>query len=215
VALHTGRQLRWREALVLMGCTAALACGTGSGLQAQIVELRPLANLSLPTRFSMENGTIHVRQKVGLTLGARMILNFNQRFDVVTAVTYSPGTATLHGGGKRIELATGPHTLGASTGARYWLVPPLKKLSWEVHTGIGLLFGGQPSYEDLLASSTLSAVLGTTVAYQIGRIVSLKLRIQERLCRFNFGSMVNRGSSRPLQISFGLGFPFLESLRGR
>ena len=213
--LNTGRQVSWRGAVILMGCTAALACGAGSHLQAQTIEIRPLTNLSLPTRFSMENGTIHVRQKIGLTLGARMIVNFNPRFDVVTAVTYSPGTATLHGAGKRLELATSAHTLGASTVARYWLLPPspLKKLSWEVHTGLGLLFGGQPSYEDLLASSTLSAVLGTTVAYQIGRIVSLKLRIQERLCRFEFGSMVNRRSSRPLQISFGLGFPFLESLR--
>jgi len=212
VGLNKGWQVRWRNTMILMGCTVALACGAGSNLQAQTVEFRPLADVSLPTRFSMENGTIHVRQKVGLTLGARMILNFNDRFDVVTAVTYSPGYATLHGGGKRFELATGAHSLGASTGARYWLVPQLKKLSWEVHTGVGLVFGGQPSYEDLLASSTLSAVLGTTVAYQIGRIVSLKLRIQERLCRFTFGSGATGGSSRPLQVSFGLGFPFLESL---
>jgi hypothetical protein len=213
VALNTGRQLRWRQALVLMGCTAALARGAGSTLQAQTVELRPLADLSFPTRFSMEDGTIHVRQKVGLALGARMTLICKDRFDVVTAVTYSPGYATLHGAGKRIDLATGAHSLGASTGARYWLLPPARKFSWEVHTGVGLVFGGQPSYEDLLASSTLSGVLGTTLAYQIGRIVSLKLRIQERLCRFSFGSRVADSSSRPLQMSFGLGFPFLESLR--
>jgi hypothetical protein len=210
VGLNTGRQGRWRGAVILMGCTAAFACSAGSTLQAQTVELRPLADVSFPTRFSMEDGTIHVRQKFGLALGARMTLTFNDRFDVVTAVTYSPGFATLHGAGTHIHLATGAPSRGAATGARYCLVPPPKKLSWEVHTGVGLVFGGEPAYEDLFQRSTLSGVLGTTLAYQIGRIVSLKLRIQERLCRFSFGSGATGSPGRPLQVAFGLGFPFLE-----
>jgi hypothetical protein len=195
-----------------MGCTAALVCGAGSRLQAQVVRISPLADLSLPTRISFQDGAIHVRQKIGVTFGARMTLTFNHRFDVVTAVTYSPGYATLHGAGKRIELASGAHSLGGSTGARYWLLPPPRKLSWEMHTGVGLVFGGQPSYEDLFESSTLSGVLGTTLRYQVGRIVTLKLRVDQRLYRISFGPDLG-SSKRPLRVSFGLGLPLLESLR--
>lgn len=187
--------------------------GRVTELQAQVVQLRPLAHVSLPTRISMSDGVIHVRQKIGVTFGARMTVTFNDRLDVVTSITYSPGYASLHGAGKRMELTSGAHSLGGSTGARYWLLPPPRNLSWEIHTGVGLVFGGQPSYEDLFESSTLSGVLGTTLRYQIGRIVSLRLRVEERLYRLRFGGRDTGGSKRPLQVSFGLGLPFLESAR--
>ncbi|MFL5403923.1 MAG: hypothetical protein ACJ8BF_14030 [Gemmatimonadales bacterium] len=140
-----------------------------------------------------------------------MTLVFNQRFDIVTSVTYTPGYATFHGAGKRIDIGTGSHLLTAATGARYWLLPPPRMLSWEIHTGLGMVFGGEPAYEDLFESSTVSGILGTSVRYQLGRIVSLQLRIQERLYRIRFGGL-DSGSSRPLRVTFGLGFPFLESV---
>ena len=206
-------QSNFRGGLLLLGCVAALVSGRAGRLTAQVVQLRPVADLSLPTRISMQDGVIHIRQKIGVTFGARMTVTFTPRFDMVTAVSYSPGYATLHGAGKRIELASGAHSLGASTGARYWLLTPEKNPSLEMHTSLGLVFGGQPSYEDLFESSTVSAVLGSTVVYRIGRIVSLKLRIQERLIRVRFGSQDSGGSKHPFQVSFGLGLPFLESIR--
>jgi hypothetical protein len=203
---------RFRARFLLLGCGAASLVSI-SDLSAQVVQLRPIADLSLPTRFSFKDGSIHVRQKVGLTFGARMTLTFSDRFDVVSAVTYSPGDATLHGVGKRIELNTGAHSLGASTGARYWLRPPGGKLSWELNGGFGVVFGGRPTYEDLFEMSTVSGVIGTAWIYHIGRIVSLKLKVQERLFRVRFGALDPGRSKSPLQVSFGLGLPFLEALR--
>jgi hypothetical protein len=188
-------------------------CGWDPPLEAQVVQLRPVADVSFPTRFSFRDGSIHVRQRIGLTVGARMTLTFNDRFDMVTAVTYRPGYATLHGSGKRIELASGSHSLGGSTGARYWLLRPGPKLSWEMHSAFGLVFGGSPAYEDLFESSTVSAVLGSSLVYRIGRLVSLKLRLQHRLFRVHYGGGNPVSSKRPLQLSFGLGLPFLESAR--
>jgi hypothetical protein len=205
------------EGATLRRCILFLGCGTAallaSDLPAQVVQLRPVADVSLPTRFSLKNGSIHIRQKVGLTLGARMIVIFNDRFDVVTAVTYSPGYATMHAGGKRVVFSGGAHSLGTAASARYWICPPGGKLTWELNGGLGLVFGGQPSYEDIFERSTVSGVLGSTWVYQVGRIVSLKLKLQERLFRLRFG-MPNSGSSkRPLQLSFGLGLPFLDGLK--
>jgi hypothetical protein len=165
----------------------------------------------LPTRVAIQNQVLHVRQKVGATVGARLTVSFNERFDVVTGVTYIPGYAIFHGAGKRIDVGTSPHLLTGTTGARYWLLPPARKLSWEVHTGVGVVFGGEPAYEDLFESSTLSGILGTTVHYKIGRIANLQLRVRDRLYRVRFGS-AGPGSSRPpLQISVGLGLRLLES----
>jgi hypothetical protein len=200
-----------RAAALLVGCAAALVCSRSSELSAQEVQLRPLARLSLPTRISIPNGVLHVRQKVGVTVGARLTVLFNERFDVVTGVTYTPGYATFRGAGKRFDAATSSHLLTATTGARYWLLPPARKLSWEVHSGLGVVFGGQPAYEDLFERSTVSGILATTVRYQIGRSVSLHLRVQDRLYRVRFGGG-NPGSARsPLRISFGVGLPFVES----
>jgi hypothetical protein len=199
------------QRFLYLGCAAALVCSWSSELNSQQVKLRPHATLSLPTRVSLENGLLHVRQKIGMTVGARLIMTFNERFDVVTGIAYMPGVVTFHGAGRKIDVATGSHVLSGSTGARYWLLPPTRTLSWEVHTGLGLVFGGQPAYEDLFESSTVSGILGTAVRYQIGQIVSLHLRVQERLYRVRFGQQQPVSSRPPLQISFGLGLPFLES----
>jgi hypothetical protein len=197
--------------LYFLGCAAALVSSRGSELNAQEVRLRPQAGLSLPSRISLQNGVLHVRQKIGVTVGARLTLIFNHRFDVVTGVSYSPGYAMFRGAGKQIDLGTGSHLLTAATGARYWLLPPPRMFSWEVHTGMGVVFGGQPAYDDLFESSTVSGILGTTIRCQIGRLVTLKLRVQERLYRVRFGGG-DPGSSRPpLQVSFGLELPIVES----
>ena len=209
----TLRQSRYRAGALLLGCGVSLPAALPSPLEAQVALLRPFADVSFPTRFSFKDGTIHVRQKVGVSFGARLTLSFSQQFDVATTVSYSPGSATLHGAGKLIELASGAHSLGAATQARYWLIPPGKKFSWEVHTGVGMVFGGRPAYEELFESSTLGAVIGTGLRYEIGRIVSLKLKIQERLLRLRFGAQDSGKPKSPLQVTFGLGLPFLEALR--
>jgi hypothetical protein len=185
--------------------------GSSSELNAQKVQLRPLAGFYLPTRISVHDRLLQVRQKIGVTMGARLTISFNDRFDVVTGVTYIPGYATLRGAGKRFDVAGSSHLLTAVTGARYWLLPPERKLAWEMHTGFGVAFGGQPAYEDLFESSTVSGILGTSVRYQLGRIVSLHLRVQERLYRVRFGGLDSGSSKPPLQITFGLGLPFVES----
>jgi hypothetical protein len=200
-----------RQRFLYLGCAAALVCSWSSELNSQQLKLRPHASLSLPTRVSLENGLLHVRQKIGMTVGARLIMTFNERFDVVTGIAYMPGVVTFHGAGRKIDVATGSHVLSGSTGARYWLLPPTRTLSWEVHTALGLVFGGQPAYEDLFESSTVTGILGTAVRYQIGQIVSLHLRVQERLYRVRFGQQQPVSSRPPLQISFGLGLPFLET----
>lgn len=207
----TRLQTRVRIGLRLAAGTVPISYAAAP-LQAQVVVVRPIANVSLPTKFSFKDGTIHVSQRVGFQFGARMTLTFSDRFDVTNAVTYSPGYATLHGAGKRIELRSGSHSLAGSTAARYWLRPRDSRLSWELHTGIGMAFGGQPSYLDLFESSTLSAVLGTAVRYQVGQLVSFSVKVQQRLFKLRFGEP-GSGHSRPLRMTFGVGLPILEKLR--
>jgi hypothetical protein len=203
--------VRQAKPALILGCVAALVFGPGSELNAQRVKFRSQAGLSLPTRVSIQSGHLQLQQKIGVTVGARLSLTFTPRFDVVTGVAYVPGYAILRGAGKRFDLLTSSHRLTASTRARYWLMPPARPLSWEVHTGLGVGFGGQPAYEDLFESSVVTAIIGTTLRYQIGQIVSLQLRVQDRLYQVRFGAQNVGRPRRPLQVSFGLGLPFLES----
>jgi hypothetical protein len=202
-----------RTAALRWGCALAFVCGQSSELSGQEVRLRPHAGLSLPTRISVKSGVLHVRQKIGVTVGARLTLTFNPRLDVVTGVTYNPGHAVIRGAGKRIDVGLGSHLLTGTTGARYWLLPRARALSWEIHTGFGVVFGGRQAYVDLFESSTVSGILGTTVRYQIGRVLSIHMRVQERLYRVRFGGQGSGSSRPPLQVSFGLGLPFLDSAR--
>jgi hypothetical protein len=189
-----------------------LVCGWRSELKAQEVQLRPSVGAYLPTRISTQGGVLHVRQKIGMTIGARLTLSFNDRFDVMTVITYIPLYVTFHRAGDRLDVGTGSHLLSATTGARYWLLPPTQRmLSWEVHTSFGMAAGGQLGYRDLFQSSTVTGVLGTAVRYQIGRIVSLTLKVQERFCRIRLAGRDPGRSTSPFDVSFGLGFPFLES----
>lgn len=199
-----------RAAALLLGCAAALGCSRSSELHAQQVQIRPQAGLYLPTRISIQDGVLHLRQKVGVTVGARMTVRFTDRFDLSTGLTYIPGYALFRGAGKRIDVAASSHVLTATTGARYWLLPPTRAISCEVHTGLGVVFGGRPDYEELFESSTVSGILGATLRYQFARLVSLQLRLQQRLYRVRFGGPDAGSSKSPLQVSFGVGLPFLE-----
>jgi hypothetical protein len=206
-------RLETRVRIVLVLAAGAVPISFAAGpLQAQVVVVRPIASVSFPTKFSFKERTIHVSQKVGFRFGARMTLTFSDRFDVTNTFTYSPGYATLHGGGKRFALRSASHSLTGSTSARYWIRPPGRPLSWDVHTGAGMVFGGNPSYLDLFESSTLSGFLGTAVRYQLGEIVSFTVKLQQRLFRVRFGDQ-DGGGSRPLQLRFGVGLPILEKLR--
>jgi hypothetical protein len=202
-----------KSVMALSGLTAALLCGGSPELSAQEVHLRPQFGLYIPTKVSIQKGVFHISQKVGFKAGARLIVSFNERFDLVTGVTYMPGYALFHQAGEEFELATGGHALTATTGAQYWLIPPTEALSWEVHSAVGLVFGGRPSYDDLFANSTVNGIMGTTLRYRVGRIVSFLVRIQDRVFQVRSGAAQQGRSRSPLQLSFGLGFPFLESTR--
>jgi hypothetical protein len=201
-------------AATLLVCMPALGVPGTSELEAQEATFRPHVGLYLPTRISTQDGVLHIRQKIGVTVGARVTLTFSDRFDVVTGITYMPGYVALHRGGEQFDVGTSAHSLSASTGARYWLLPPsVGMLSWEVHTGLGMGTGGQVAYKDLFENAVLTGVVGTAVRYQVGQLVSLTLKVQERLCRIRLGGAALASSRSPFDVSFGLGLPFLESLR--
>jgi hypothetical protein len=192
--------------------TALLGSGNPE-LSAQDVQLRPQASLYLPTRISRQHGVLQVGQRVGVTVGARLTIVFNERLDLVTRVTYIPGYLAFRGAGTLIHIGTRSHLLAATMGTRYWVLQPVRKLSWEIHSGLGAAFGGPYAYEDLFESSTVSGVLGTTVHYQIGRAVRLQLRVEDRIYRVRLGAGNLGRSGPPLRVSFGLTLPFVDSAR--
>jgi len=211
MALRATLQTGVRVLPLLRAGATAILFAAAAPLQAQTVILRPIANVSFPTKVSLQHGSMRVSQKVGFQAGARLTLIFSDRFDIANAVTYSPGYLSLAGAADQLDLTSGSHSVAASTSARYWLRPRHGPLSWEMHTGVGMSLGGKPAYQDLFESSTLTAVLGTTARYQVGQLLSFTLRVQHRLLRLRSGEP-GAGTSSPLQMRFGVGFPILEKL---
>jgi hypothetical protein len=199
------------QGLLLLGAAAGLISASAAPLPAQQIEVRPVAKFSLPTKFSLHDGTLQVSQRVGFRFGAQMTLRFNQRFDVTNVITYSPGYAMVNGSTRRVQVSSGAQSLAGVTAARYWIRPPDLPFSWEVHTGLGLVFGGQPSYLELLDGSTMTASVGTGARYRFGQLVSFSVRVEQRLLRLQFGDKLG-GSSRPFRVGFGVGLPFLEKI---
>ena len=197
--------------LLLLGAAAGLISATAVPLESQQIEVRPIAKFSLPTKFSLQDGTLNVSQRVGFRFGAQMNVRFNERFDVTNAVTYSPGYATVSGSTKQVQVSSGAQSLAGVTAARYWLRPRDLPLAWEVHSGVGLVFGGQPSYMELLDGSTMTASVGTSVRYRFRQLVSLSVRVEQRVLRHQFGDQLAR-SSRPFRVALGVGLPFLDRI---
>lgn len=194
-----------RVAVLVLGL-GALVSSQAIELRAQTLRVRPEVSLYLPTKISVRHGLLRVQQKVGVALGGIATLTFNERFDIATAVTYLPGYAMLHAAGRRFDVAASAHRLAASTRARYWLRTPSQSLSWEVHSGLGLSFGGTPAYREIFDRSTLSTVVGTLLRYQLGGLVNLELQVQGRLYGMRFGSRASGDLGSPIQVSFGVGF---------
>jgi len=203
-----GTRVQW---LLLLGAAAGLISTSPAALEAQQIEVRPIAKFSLPTKLSLHDGTLRVSQRVGFRFGAQMNVRFNERFDLTNAVTYSPGYATVRGSMKRVQVSSGAQSLAGATRARYWMRPPDLPLAWEVHSGLGLVFGGQPSYMELLDGSTMTVSVGTSVRYRFRQLVSVSVRVEQRVLRLHFGDQL-AGSSRPFRVAFGVGLPFLARI---
>jgi hypothetical protein len=203
------RLIRRRASAFLLGSLAALVCCWSPALNAQALRLQPQIDLSLPNRISLQNGSLQIEQRIGLAVGARLSISFNPRLALLTGVSYSPGHATLYGAGRRFHVTAGNHLLTGTADVRYWLSPRGRRFSWEVHTGMGMVFGGAPAYQDLFESSMVSGLVGTSVRYQIGRLVTVKLGVRDRLYRIRLGHLKGgNSSSSPFQVSFGLDLPF-------
>ena len=196
-----------RRAVVVLGMLAGFACTRPGRLEGQRLELHPVAGLQLPTRLSLREDGLHVRQKFSPFVGAGLDVIWSSRFDLFTALRYIPGTAVLRGSGQGIELGTTAHLLSLETRARYWLLPPAGRLSWEVHTGVGAAFGGTRDFGDLFDHSLVSGAIGTLLRYQVFRQVSVQVQVQERVFRMQFGGADAGNSRRPLRITFGIDLP--------
>ena len=193
--------------MVLLGVLACLVCSRPDPLQGQRLELRPLVGLELPTSVSLRRDGLQVRQKLSAFVGARLDAIWSSRFDVVTELRYAPGSAVLRGTSNDIELGTSAHLLSLATRARYWLLPPAGRFAWEVHTGVGTVFGGTREFGGLFRRSLLSGVLGTVLRCRVVRQVSIEVQVQQRLFRVYLAGEDPGSSRRPLRVSFGIGLP--------
>ncbi|HEX6617041.1 MAG TPA: hypothetical protein VF046_12120 [Gemmatimonadales bacterium] len=190
------RGIAIEHAAVILALLAGLLCTRPARLQGQRLELRPMSGLQSPSRFSLRGDGPHVRQKFSVFVGARLAVFWNSRLDVVNELRYIPGTAVLRGTAQGIALGTTAHLLSLTTRVRYWLLPPTRRLAWEVHSGVGAAFGGTQKYGDLFEHTMVGGVVGTVLRYQVLPRVCVQVQLQDYL-----------RSYRPLRISFGIGLP--------
>jgi len=64
---------------------------------------------------------------------------------------------------------------------------------------------------ELLDGSTMTASVGTSVRYRFRQLVSLSVRVEQRVLRLQFGDQL-AGSSRPFRVAFSVGLPFLDRI---
>lgn len=190
------RGIAIERAVVILALLAGLLCTRPASLQGQRLELRPTSGLQSPTRFSLRGDGPHVGQKFSVFVGARLALLWSSRLDVVSELRYIPGTAVLRGTAQGIALGTTAHLLSLTTRVRYWLLPPTRRLAWEIHSGVAAAFGGTQEFGDLFHHSMGDGVIGTVLRCQVLRRVSVQVQLQDYL-----------RSYKPLRISFGVGLP--------
>jgi hypothetical protein len=190
----------------------ALALGlvvTGEA-SAQRVSLSPTIGVYIPTSELVKaaNGQ-EFKQEVALAVGGRLGLNFSPRFGILTSVTYVPSNVKL-------DLATGEQVkddanlLFGSARATFYVVPVTAPVWLNLNGGASYVRRGGDAYRGLDDKDDIGGVVGATVGFHLGSLVSLYVAADDYIygTRIDDGTLESEKSTQnDVHLSVGFGIP--------
>jgi hypothetical protein len=195
--------------LYLLSCVLALEVSATASADAQRVSLSPTIGVYIPTSELVKaaNGE-EFKQEIALAVGGRLGLNFSPRFGVVTSVTYVP--SNLRFNFNQTETETDANLLFGTARATVYVIPTTSPVWLNLNGGASLVKRGGDAYEDVEDKTDIGGVVGATVGFNLGGLLSFYVAAEDYIYGTSFveeGTLEEKRTQNDVQLAVGFGVP--------
>ena len=176
---------------------------------AQRLSLSPTVGIYIPTSELVKaTGGEEFKQEVALSLGGRLGLTLSPRFGVETSVSYVP--SNLRFTFNQTESTTDANLLLGTVRASFHAIPMTSPVWLTLNGGASLIRRGGEAYHEAEDRSDLGGVVGATVGFRVGSMLSFYLAAEDYIygTRLEDGDLGTESRTQnDVQLAFGFGFP--------
>jgi hypothetical protein len=198
------------RSLVGPGLLAAAVLALGaSPAQAQRLSLSPTIGVYIPTSELVKASQgEEFKQEVALSVGGRLGVTISPRFGIETSVSYVP--SNLRFTFDETQTTTDANLLLGTIRASFHAIPMTSPVWLTLNGGASMIRRGGEAYEDAEDRSDFGGVVGATVGFRLGSMLSFYVAAEDYI----YGSRIEgtelaeeSRTQNDVQIAFGFGFP--------
>ncbi len=192
----------------LLAAIAALALGAAPA-EAQRLSISPTIGVYIPTSELVKASQgEEFKQEIALSVGGRLGITLSPRFGVETSVSYVP--SNLRFTFDETETTTDANLLLGTVRATFHAIPMTSPVWLSLNGGVSMIRRGGEAYEDAEDNSDVGGVVGATVGFRLGSMLSFYVAAEDYIYGSRVESLDAQEDSRTqndVQIAFGFGFP--------
>lgn len=180
-----------------------------SPASAQRISLSPTIGVYIPTSelIKAANGQ-EFKQEIALAVGGRLGLNFSPRLGLVTSVSYVP--SNLRFSFNQNETTTDANLLFGTARVTYYVLPTTSPVWLNLNAGGSLVKRGGEAYDSLEDKTDFGGVVGTTVGFNLGGLLSFYVAAEDYIYGASFvesGTLEEKKTQNDIQLAVGFGVP--------
>jgi hypothetical protein len=187
---------------------AALTVGAAPA-EAQRVSLSPTMGVYIPTSELVKAAEgEEFKQEVALSVGGRLGVTLSPRFGLETSLSYVP--SNLRFTFDQTQTTTDANLLLGTVRATFHAIPMTSPVWLTLNGGASMIRRGGEAYEEAEDRSDVGGVVGATVGFRLGSMLSFYLAAEDYIYGTRVEDAAVGDESRTqndVQIAFGFGFP--------
>jgi hypothetical protein len=198
-----------RSAVVPGVLAALVAVLAPVSVQAQRLSLSPTIGVYIPTSELVKAAEgQEFKQEIALSVGGRLGVTLTPRFGIETSVSYVP--SNLRFTFDESETTTDANLLLGTVRATFHAIPMTSPVWLSLNGGASMIRRGGEAYEDAEDRSDIGGVVGATVGFRLGSMLSFYVAAEDYIYGTSIEDAELGDESRTqndVQIAFGFGFP--------
>ncbi len=192
----------------LFAAITALLLGAAPA-EAQRLSISPTIGVYIPTSELVKASQgAEFKQEIALSVGGRLGITLSPRFGLETSVSYVP--SNLRFTFDETETTTDANLLLGTVRATFHAIPMTSPVWLSLNGGVSMIRRGGEAYENAEDNSDVGGVVGATVGFRLGSMLSFYVAAEDYIYGSRVESLDALEDSRTqndVQIAFGFGFP--------
>ncbi len=192
----------------LLAAITALLLGAAPA-EAQRLSISPTIGVYIPTSELVKASQgAEFKQEIALSVGGRLGITLSPRFGLETSVSYVP--SNLRFTFDETETTTDANLLLGTVRATFHAIPMTSPVWLSLNGGVSMIRRGGEAYENAEDNSDVGGVVGATVGFRLGSMLSFYVAAEDYIYGSRVESLDALEDSRTqndVQIAFGFGFP--------